>query len=72
MTNEERAHNLQEAENCLQEAINYISLAVEGTRKQAVSEAYVLGHLRSWLDGDNSLQDTALPKLIEHFDNGGE
>jgi hypothetical protein len=64
---EERIDMLNEAQRKLAEAIELIGCAVQGTEYEASADAYILGHLRAWMDGDNKYDTTSIPRLIERF-----
>lgn len=42
---------IDEAEECLREAIRLIAKATKGTVEQGRAEAYILPHLKAWIDG---------------------
>jgi len=50
METNERIDLLREAQNKLYETINLIEAALQGTSHERHADAYILGHLNSWID----------------------
>ena len=68
MDNEERTELLEQAQNKINEAIELIEEALEGTHLSSEASAYIIAHLNGWANGDNPYDSTAIPKLIEHLE----
>jgi hypothetical protein len=50
----DRKQVLYEAMDQLDSAIDNIRVALRGTSFEGHANAYIIGHLRSWIDSDNS------------------
>ena len=50
MTTEERIELLVEAQDKLSQAISLIEEGLRGTSHERHADAYIIGHLRSWID----------------------
>ncbi len=67
MTTQERKDTLHEAMDQLNQAIDNIQCALRGTSHERQADAYILGHLRSWIDSDNSF-NMGIVQYIEELD----
>lgn len=54
MEKRDRKETLYEAAEQLNLAIDNIRCALRGTSMEGHANAYIIGHLRSWLDGDGT------------------
>ena len=72
MEKEERIELLGQAQEKINEAIDLIRNAVGGTEQENSADAYIIGHLSGWANGDNPYDDTAIPKLIESIEEDGD
>ena len=54
MNKRDRIEALHDAERQLNLAMDNIKAALRGTSHEGHANAYILPHLRSWLDSDNS------------------
>jgi len=54
MNKNERLYLLDDAQCKLSEAIELIETALKGTKYEAHARAYILGHLKNWIDAHNS------------------
>jgi hypothetical protein len=70
--NLKRVNQLEEAKDKIGDAIDLIRRAVKGTDSENSCESYIIGHLKGWMNGDNPLDDTAIPALIDHILNPDE
>ena len=61
---QERVENLESARELINEAIELIKDAVDGTEHEANVEAYTVAHLKNWANGGNPY-DTTIPKIQE-------
>lgn len=61
---EERIKLLEEAQAKLEEAIGLIDKALRGTTHQRHADAYLLGHLRNWMDSGNRF-DMGIQQYID-------
>ena len=52
MNKQDRIDLLDEAQCKLAEAMECIAAALKGTEYEAHAQAYILGHLESWMDSD--------------------
>ena len=52
MNKQDRIDLLDEAQCKLAEAIELIETALRGTEHEAHAQAYIIGHLGSWMDSD--------------------
>lgn len=68
---EDRIEQLEEAREKIEEAIQLIRDALRGTQQADSAEAYIIGHLQNWAEGDNPYDET-IPKLIEELREGNE
>lgn len=70
MTRQERITLLVEAQEELEEVINKIKQAVEGTSTEQHTNAYLISHLDSWRDTSNYLSsDEGINNIIDGFEN---
>jgi hypothetical protein len=67
MTTQERKDTLHEAMDQLNQAIDNIQYALRGTSHERHADAYILGHLRNWIDSDNSF-NMGIVQYIESLD----
>ena len=68
----ERISKLEEAQYKIQEAIDLIKEAVDGTDDERMAESYIIGHLSNWANGDNPYEKGTIPQLIENLSNYDE
>lgn len=61
---EGRIKLLEEAQAKLEEAIGLIDEALRGTTHQRHADAYLLGHLRNWMDSGNRF-DMGIQQYID-------
>lgn len=61
---EERIKLLEEAQAKLEESIGLIDEALRGTTHQRHADAYLLGHLRNWMDSGNRF-DMGIQQYID-------
>lgn len=66
MDNYERIELLEDAQDKINEAISLIREAVEETDLEQSAEAYIIGHLANWANGNNPY-DRHIPKMIEEL-----
>ena len=69
---DERTSMLNDAEEKINEAIELIAQAVDGTSLEASADAYIIGHLRGWAEGTNPYDATSIPRLLEDLGKEGE
>lgn len=69
---EERIELLEQAQEKLREAIDLIREAVADTNQESSAEAYIIGHLENWAEGNNQYDTTAIPYLIESLEEEDE
>jgi hypothetical protein len=62
---EEKITQLEEAKEKIDEAVDLIRRAVEGTNNDNAAEAYIIPHLENWAEGNNPYDATTIPRLIE-------
>jgi hypothetical protein len=67
MTTQERKDTLHEAMDQLNQAMDNIQYALRGTSHERHADAYILGHLRNWIDSDNSF-NMGIVQYIESLD----
>lgn len=63
MENTERIELLNEAERLIAEAIGNITTALKGTSQETEANAYIIGHLNSWI-GNGNPYDKSIDKYI--------
>jgi hypothetical protein len=68
---EERIELLTEAQEKLEEAIALVEQGLMGTSHQRHAEAYILGHLRNWVDSSNRF-DMGIQQYIDKLQEEGE
>ena len=68
MKNYERIQLLEEAKEKINEAVSLIREALENTDFETSAEAYIIGHLDNWANGNNPY-DEHIPKIIEELEN---
>jgi hypothetical protein len=68
MDNRDRKQALYEAIDQLNSAIDNIKIALRGTSFEGHANAYILGHLRSWVDSDNSF-NMGIQQYIDRLDD---
>ena len=66
---QDRIFMLEEAQEKINEGIDMIRQAVNGTEHDAHSEAYIIAHLENWANSDAGYDET-IPKLIENIRKG--
>ena len=59
----ERIELLTEAQQKLNECIDLIKTALKGTSDERYADAYILGHLRNWVDAGG--HDKGIKQYIE-------
>ena len=64
----DRIELLNNAKDKINEACDLIREAVEDTDFESSSEAYIIGHLSNWANGNNPY-DEHIPKIIEYLEN---
>lgn len=68
LTKNERIELLREAQEKLFEVIELIEEAVDGTSCENSAQAYIIGHLSNWAEGNNPY-DEHIPRLIEEMED---
>lgn len=69
MNKRDRIEALHDAERQLNLAIDNIKVALRGTSHEGYADAYIVGHLTSWLDSDFNMGIAQyIEKLNEEFD----
>jgi len=70
MENEQRIMLLQEAQEDLQNAIDKIESAIEGTRQQGYTKAYLVDHLKIRVDSNHGYltNDINIDTVIEEIE----
>jgi len=68
---QERKDILQEAMEQLNAAIGNIETALRGTSHESHSQAYLVGHLRSWVDAEGTY-NMGIQQYIDRLDEDGE
>jgi hypothetical protein len=63
----DRKQALHEAMDQLDSAIDNIRVALRGTSLEGHANAYIIGHLRSWVDSDNSF-NMGIQQYIDRLD----
>lgn len=71
MSAEERIELLQEAQEKLNEVIGLVQEGLKGTSHERHAEAYLLGHLRNWLDSGNRF-DMGIQQYIDKIEEEGD
>jgi hypothetical protein len=71
MDTQERKDILQEAMEQLNAAIGNIETALRGTSHESHSQAYIVGHLRSWVDAEGTY-NMGIQQYIDRLDEDGE
>ena len=71
MDNEERKQALYDAMDQLNYAIENISVGLRGTSLERHAEAYIIGHLRNWVDGDGTY-NMGIQQYIDSLDKEDE
>jgi hypothetical protein len=71
MENWERIDCLNEATEQLYKAIDNIKDALRGTSHEGHANAYILPHLRSWIDSDNRF-NMGIQQYIDRLDEEDE
>ena len=66
----ERIELLTEAQQKLNECINLIKTALKGTSDECYADAYILGHLRNWVDAGG--YDKGIQQYIESVSDEDE
>ncbi len=68
LSKEERLEQLHEARELLEQVIELVRTAVQGTQQGVYANAYIIPHLESWVDQEHS----SIEKLNEAFEEQGE
>jgi hypothetical protein len=71
MNKRDRKQALYEAAEQLNLAIDNIKHALRGTSMEGHANAYIVGHLRSWLDGDGTY-NMGIYQYIDRLDEEEE
>ena len=71
MNKRDRIEALHDAERQLNLAMDNIKAALRGTSHEGHANAYILPHLRSWLDSDNSF-NMGIHQYINRLDEEEE
>ena len=66
----ERIELLTEAQQKLTECINLIKTALKGTSEEHYADAYILGHLRNWVDAGG--YDKGIQQYIYNIEDEDE
>jgi hypothetical protein len=66
----ERIELLVEAQDKLSQAINLIEEGLRGTSHERHADAYIIGHLRSWIDAYG--YDMGIQQYIDRLDEEDE
>jgi len=64
----DRLEMLEEAYEALKLAVQNISAAVRGTSEEGRSRAYIIPHLRSWMDQESN----SISKIMQALEEGGD
>ena len=67
MDKRDRKDNLQEAMELLELAVGHIKTALKGTSMEGHANAYIIPHLNSWIDSDNSF-NMGIQQYIERLE----
>ena len=70
MTKEERIELLVEAQDKLSQAISLIKEGLRGTSHAAHADAYIIGHLRNWVDAYG--YDMGIQQYIDRLEKEGD
>ena len=68
MDNEERKQALYDAIQQLDLAIRNIEVALKGTSFKGHADAYIIGHLRGWIDGEGTY-NMGIQQYIDRLDD---
>ena len=71
MNKRDRKDNLHEAMELLELAINHIEIALKGTSLKGHADAYIIGHLRSWVDAEGTY-NMGIQQYIDRLDDEDE
>ena len=64
MSKDERIDLLDDAKELINQAIDNIYIAFEGTGERSRLEAYICGHVSGWANWNNPHDDTGIPTLM--------
>ena len=70
MEKHERIKLLVEAQERLNESIDLIKIALQGTSYERQADAYILGHLRNWVDAFG--YDVGIQQYINNIEDEDE
>ena len=65
----DRLEHLERAQDLINQAIDEINIALEGTQVHREARHYILAHLDNWANGNNP-HDNHIPNLMIKVDNG--
>lgn len=71
MNKRDRKDNLQEAMELLELAVGHIKTALKGTSMEGHANAYIIGHLRSWIDAEGTY-NMGIQQYIDRLDEEEE
>lgn len=71
MERKERKQLLYEAMDQLDSAIRNIEAALKGTSMEGHADAYIIGHLRSWIDAEGTY-NMGIQQYIDRLDEEEE
>jgi hypothetical protein len=64
---QERQELLEQAQEKINEAIELIRVALEGTNQERGAEVYIIGHLDSWANGET--ESFGIPNMISDLNS---